>query len=97
MEYATTTTCRECDGEGCVEHPFLTSYNGSPAECPPPGSYVDCEHCAGTGECDCDDCMSDAAEAAYERRCEDFYGGSGPVTMDEQHRAAWQQKQELRR
>ena len=39
---------------------------------------------------------SDAAEAAYERQCEDYYGGSGPMTLDEQHRAAWLQKQELR-
>ena len=40
---------------------------------------------------------SDAEEAAYERFCEDFYGGSGPMTLDEQHRAAWLQKRELKR
>lgn len=40
---------------------------------------------------------ADAAEAAYERQMEDYYGCSSPVTLDEQHRAAWKQKQELRR
>ena len=31
-------------------------------------------------------------ERAYERQLEDFYGGSGPVTLDEQHREAWKLK-----
>jgi hypothetical protein len=57
----------------------------------------DCIHCNGSGECDCRDCNDAHDEAAYERQCEDFHGGSGPLTLDEQHRAAWQQKQELRR
>jgi RecJ-like exonuclease len=76
-----TATCLNCGGDGEVA-------NG-----------LDCPLCEGSGECDCglcDSCIS-AAEAAYERQCEDFYGGSGPLTMDEQHRTAWLQKQELRR
>jgi hypothetical protein len=98
MEYETKATCRECDGEGEIEHPWLSSGCGSiVAESPPDPVIVECEHCGGEGECACDDCISDAAEAAYERRCEDFYGASTPQTMDEQHRAAWAQKQELRR
>jgi hypothetical protein len=95
--YATTATCRECDGEGEFEHPWITGCSSIVAESPPDPVMFECEHCEGKGECDCEDCMSAASEAAYERQCEDFYGGSGPPTMDEQHRAAWLQKQELRR
>lgn len=73
------------------------AYGGSHAECPSDPPLIDCEHCSGEGECDCDECTSAASEAAYERRCEDFYGGSRPVTLDEQHRAAWHQKQDLRK
>lgn len=75
--YDLKAPCRDCDGEGCSE--------GS--------DMADCEHCAGSGECDCSDCMSDAAEAAHERMCD----GEPPLSADELHQIAWRQKQELRR
>lgn len=46
----------------------------------------------------CPDCeeptttRDDAAEAAYERQCEDFYGGGGPLPLIEQQRRACDQK-----
>jgi DnaJ-class molecular chaperone len=90
-------SCVECKGEGCVEHPFLTGSTSIVAESPPDPALVDCEHCRGTGECECDECVSAASEAAWERESEDFHGGPGPLSLDEQHQRAWQQKQELRR
>lgn len=36
----------------------------------------------------CDDCEQNAAEAAYERQCEDFHGGAGPLPLIEQQRQA---------
>lgn len=45
----------------------------------------------------CDDCRSDEAEAAHERFLEDYYGGSGPVTIQEQYQAAAKERRELRR
>lgn len=45
----------------------------------------------------CEDCRTDAEEAAYERHCEDYYGGSGPVTIQEQYDAAVKERRELRR
>lgn len=44
----------------------------------------------------CDDCWSNQAEAAYERMLEDYYGGSGLVTMQEHYDAAAQRKREQR-
>lgn len=79
-----SVTCPFCDGEGVV-----TTGEGHERLC------VDC---AGEGCCDCGTCEAcvTAAEAAWERRCEDFHGGGGPLSIDEQHRAAWAQKQGLR-
>lgn len=45
----------------------------------------------------CDDCRDTEAEAAHERMLSDYYGGSAPVTMDEQYQAAAKQRRELRR
>ncbi len=45
----------------------------------------------------CDDCLSSESEAAHERMLDDFYGGSGPVTIHEQQAAADQQRRDLRR
>lgn len=63
-----------------------------------------CEHCDSApathehyGEHYCDDCFDAASEAAWERFCEDFYGGSGAVTVLEQYDAAQRQRRELRR
>lgn len=75
--------CPYCGAGG--DQPCRSTCDGGYVEEPEP-----CE--CGT----CDECINEA-EAAWERRCEDFYGGSGPMTLDEQHRAAWEQKQELRR
>ena len=36
----------------------------------------------------CDSCATSEDEAAYERSCADYYGGSGPVTLNEQYQAA---------
>ena len=82
--------CPECEGEGWVGK-RLPRLGGGVHE-------VNCEHCNGKGwRSMTPDEESDAAETAYERQMEDYYGGSSPVTLDEQHRAAWKQKQELRR
>jgi hypothetical protein len=88
-----TPPCRECKGEGETEHPHLSNYAGSHAESPADPVMVDCDHCDGTGECDCVDCSSDAAEAAHERMLD----GEPPLSADERHQIAWKQKQELRR
>lgn len=42
----------------------------------------------------CANCLSNAAEAAYERQCEAFHDGGGPLTLNEQHRAAWEEHKE---
>lgn len=42
----------------------------------------------------CDSCTQNAAEDAYERQCEAFHDGGGPLTLDEAHRAAWAEHQE---
>lgn len=49
------------------------------------------------GETICDDCTQNQAEAAHERMLSDFYGGSGPVTMDERMSAAAKVDRDLRR
>lgn len=49
------------------------------------------------GEHYCNNCFTNMAEAAYERMCEDFYGGSGPQTVQEQYDAAVKDRAELRK
>jgi len=44
----------------------------------------------------CENCRENRAERAYEAQMERFYDGSEPVTIDEQHAAAWREKQSLR-
>lgn len=63
-----------------------------------------CEHCEareGTEqECGtvlCDSCRDNEAEAAHERFLEDYYGGSGPVTLNERYQEAVRERAELRR
>ncbi|EQA97312.1 hypothetical protein L286_23595 [Sphingobium sp. HDIP04] len=53
----------------------------------------DCEACEGTGWREMN---ADELAAAAERQAEDA-ASEPPVTMNEMHRAAWDQKQELRR
>jgi hypothetical protein len=56
-----------------------------------------CSACIGDGpaKCPCDACSS-KAERAWDSFCSDFYGGSGPVTADEQHLAAHDAKRGAR-
>jgi len=72
---------------------------------------IECPECGGTGtimparECfDCDACdgvgwreMTSDEEAEYAERQAEDAAGEPPITLDEQHRAAFAQKQELRR
>lgn len=44
----------------------------------------------------CDNCATNLAEAAHERMLENYYGGSQPVTLDEQYQAAAKLKREQR-
>jgi hypothetical protein len=45
----------------------------------------------------CGNCCMNAAEAAYERFLDDYYGGSGPVTIQEHYDAAVKERRELRK
>ena len=40
----------------------------------------------------CDDCEQNAAEAAWERFCGDFYGGADPLTIREKQIEAWKNR-----
>ncbi|HEX7893597.1 MAG TPA: hypothetical protein VF447_05340 [Terriglobales bacterium] len=44
------------------------------------------------GEFICDDCEQNAAEAAWERFCGDFYGGSDPLTIREKQIHDWKNR-----
>ncbi|QUT07896.1 hypothetical protein KFK14_11205 [Sphingobium phenoxybenzoativorans] len=77
--------CTDCDGNGFTmkRQPRLG-----------PGIYeVECGTCCGHGWRPMTD---DELDAAAERQAQDAMS-EPPVTLDEQHRAAWQQKQDLRR
>lgn len=91
----TEIECRDCDGEGEVEHPHLQGGYISPqAECPPDPVMIECEACNGKGwRAMTEDEADAAAEAAWDRAQE----GEPPITMQERYEAAWKQKQELRR
>lgn len=78
--------CDRCDGHGWVQVRRFGILSGVHEE--------DCPICCGHGwRPMTEDEISDAAEAAEQ----DAIHGEPPVTMDEQHRAAWAEKQELRR
>lgn len=83
--FAPDIECKRCDGNGWIEvrrHGILRGLH-----------QEDCPDCLGHGwRPMTDDELADAAE----RQAEDD-ASEPPVTMDEQHRAAWAQKQELRR
>ena len=55
-----------------------------------------CGDGSGGGGFLCDNCFTNAAEAAFERMCEDYYGGSDCVTIDEKYQAAAKVKREQR-
>lgn len=86
--------CRECDGEGEIEHPHMQGgYVSSHAECPPDPVMIECEACNGKGwRAPTDDELSGMAESAFSDMCEN----EPPLTMQDRHDAAWRQKQALR-
>lgn len=45
----------------------------------------------------CDNCATNMAEAAYERKLDAYYGSSAPQTVQEHYDAAVKQREELRR
>ena len=69
---------------------------------PEPRMCANCEEPVGDTQMDCPFCddptetVSDVMCARWERQQED-YASEPPMTMREQHLAAWQQKQELHR
>lgn len=75
--------CTECDGEGRIWN------NADPTS----GQSADCEHCSGSGECGCDDCVSTASENAFSDMCE----SEPPISAQERYEAAAREKRELRR
>lgn len=86
--------CPTCNGEGETEAVFQNSCDSIVAESPSDPVMDECEDCAGKGwRPMTDDELADAAE----RQAEDAASGEPPVSLDEQHRAAWALKQELRR
>lgn len=63
---------------------------------------VDCDrdtarpHPVLLGEFQCPSCAERDDEEAYARALNRYYGGGGPVTVDEQHAQAWRAKTEGR-
>jgi hypothetical protein len=72
----------ECENSGCERDVDMTREDGDMWGYGPQGPMF----CS-------DDCADAANEAAYERSVEDYYGGDGPVTIDEMMRAALAQKE----
>ena len=86
--------CPACNGEGEVEAMFQNQCISIVAECPPDPVMVECEECHGEGwRPMTDEEEAEAAERQAEERAE---AGWQYPTLAEQHRAAWQQKQDLR-
>lgn len=86
MDEAHEIECRECDGYG-----FTIKRNPNPLM---RGLHeITCEACNGHGwRAMTDDEQADAAEEQFRELM-----AEPPVSLDEQHRAAWDQKQELRK
>ena len=74
----------ECEGPGCSRDVDYTRDDSHDWE-----QYPVARYCS-------DSCCDNAAERAYERHCEAFYGGD-VVTQREAYVAAWEQKQALDR
>lgn len=87
MTYSVTPEieCPECEGSGWVGK-RLPRLGGGVHE-------VTCEHCNGHGW---REMTEDEIDAASEKQAEDVMS-EPPMSLDEQHARAWQQKQELRR
>lgn len=71
--------CEVCDAEATHDEARENDYGGAE-------TYTLCD------TCDWVDAQSNAGERAYESSLSDFYGGSGPATLREQHLAAHAQK-----
>lgn len=86
--------CPACNGEGEVEALGVVQYVSVVAECPPDPVMDECEDCQGEGwrEMTAEE-EAEAAERQWEERQENAWAYP---TLDEQHRAAWDQKQDLR-
>lgn len=77
-----------------VEH--LNDYGQCIYDCPEEG-HASCCLCMQSAEpCEpCSDRRDRESERAYESFCEAYYGGSQPVTIEEQYQAAAAQKRRL--
>lgn len=103
--YCTTAPCPDCGGHGEVLTEKHTGIAGTSERCGRCGGLGELPACEGgcgklraPGDEElCDNCATNAAEAAYEAKLSDFYGGDRPFTIDEQCRAAYLEKQERRR
>lgn len=83
---APSVECDHCAGHGWVMVRRFGTLSAPDQE--------DCPICCGEGwRPMTQDEIDDAAADAFSDMCE----GEPPVTLGEQHRAAWEQKQELRR
>ena len=94
--FAPDIECPRCNGHGevCGVNPNRRSRFVGHDDLSPDDFTVECSECCGTGwRPMTQDEIDDAAEDAFSDMCE----GEPPVSLDEQHRAAWKQKQELRR
>lgn len=94
--------CRACNGEGEVPHPAWTVGEVSiVSESPPDPVMVECEDCRGDGWIKCDrggvNCPFGHCycEAAWERQ-QEANASEPPMSADERHRQAWEEKQALR-
>lgn len=79
-----------------VKNAFWDEINAEPCEdCGEPVTEADAnaEAFEAYAEIICPSCFDNRCEAAYTAQFE----GEPPVSLDEQHAAAWKQKQELRR
>lgn len=81
--------CTACGGYGWIKR-----YNQRLGH----GVYEEtCETCNGHGWRQMTpDEEADAAEEQHRAMMEDFHDGAGPLSLDEQHRATWKQKQALK-
>lgn len=77
-----------------VTHEIECSECGGTGTVMPARELFDCEACDGVGWRE----MTPDEEADYaEQQEQERIHGEPPISLDEQHRAAWQQKQGLRR
>ena len=87
--------CERCKGQGQLEKPDACDDCG---ECVEDGETFDhvVEAMETFEKILCDNCFDNRCENAWVDQQQDLLDNP-PVTLDEQHRAAWEQKQGLRR